>query len=139
MDKLTIKKWDEAINEKQMDALCEIYDLLVKLKSSGGTDVFFPTDPKDELPFMLSIIKNEVDILIARYIEINKDNDNEERVNFYFDNKMDLRKAFCELDNSLPDHLFDEGESDNEGLQELVDNVWKQIHKIMPYRYKGVK
>jgi hypothetical protein len=45
-----------------------------------------------------------------------------------------LRKAFSELDNSLPNHLFDEGESDNEGLQELVDNVWKQIHKI-----EGVK
>ena len=88
MDKLTIKKWDEAINEKQMDALCEIYDLLVKLKSSGGTDVFFPTDPKDELPFMLSIIKNEVDILIARYIEINKDNDNKERVNFYLNSEV---------------------------------------------------
>jgi len=45
-----------------------------------------------------------------------------------------LRKAFSELDNSLPNHLFDEGKSDNEGLQELVDNVWKQIHKI-----EGVK
>ncbi len=88
MDKLTIKKLDEPINEKQMDALCEVYDLLVKLKSSGGVDVFFPTDPNDELPFMLSIIKKEVDILIKKYIETNKDNDNKERVNFYLNSEV---------------------------------------------------
>mgnify|MGYP003637623373 FL=1 len=45
-----------------------------------------------------------------------------------------LRKAFSELDNSLPDHLFDEGKSHDEGLLELIDNVWKQIDKI-----EGVK
>ena len=45
-----------------------------------------------------------------------------------------LRKAFSELDNSLPDHLFDEGKSHDEGLLELINNVWKQIDKI-----EGVK
>jgi hypothetical protein len=81
MDKLTIKKWDEPINENQMDALCEVYDLLVKLKSNSGVDVFFPTDPKDKLPFMLSIIKGELDDLIEKYIGTNK---NKEKVEFYF-------------------------------------------------------
>tara|TARA_R100001369_G_scaffold61722_1_gene88607 strand:+ start:253 stop:660 length:408 start_codon:yes stop_codon:yes gene_type:complete len=134
MDKLTIKKWDDNINENQMEALCEVYDSLCKLRAEEGNHVFFPQDPSDKLPFMLSIIKKEIDILIKRYVETNKDNGNKERVHFYFDNKMDLRKAFSELDNSLPDHLFDEGKSHDEGLLELINNVWKQIDKI-----EGVK
>ena len=88
MDKLTIKKWDEPINENQMDALCEVYDLLVKLKSNSGVDVFFPTDSNDEMPFMLSIIKKEVDILIKKYIETNENNDNKERVNYYLNSEV---------------------------------------------------
>ena len=40
-----------------------------------------------------------------------------------------LRKAMSELDNSLPDYLFDEGQAHDEGLLELINNLWDEIEK----------
>ena len=84
MEKITIKEWDEDINLSQKESLCEVYDLLCKLKSEHSNFVGFPTDNSDMLPFLLSIIKNEVDALIENYIEANIHGDNEEKVEYYF-------------------------------------------------------
>ena len=84
MEKITIKEWDQAIDPKQKEALCEVYDLLSKLESEHGSYVGFPTDNTDMLPFLLSIVKQKIDALIENYIEANVNGDNKERVKYYF-------------------------------------------------------
>jgi hypothetical protein len=99
MDKLTIKNWDEPINEKQMDSLCEIYDLLLKFRTTNGHTVMFPNNPEDELPFMLSLIKQELDILIRRYIDANNKDGasnyfNRERCEYYLSESMENKNGY---------------------------------------------
>ena len=48
-----------------------------------------------------------------------------------------LRKAMSELDNSLPDYLFDEGKAHDEGLLELINNLWDEIDKAEKLMAKG--
>ena len=56
------------------DDLCIIYDLLLTAQKRSTT-VYEPLDPLDGVPFMLMNIREELNSIIKRYCEDNKDND----------------------------------------------------------------